>query len=201
MPRREKAQLTYPRDYYIPSTLTLTDVLSEAEIRKEYSRLRKIANQRLDALLRSDFKDTQIVKNNAGKYVPLKEIDSHRDLIHKLSDVARFIESSRGSVRGLQKERRETLQTLHERGYTGINKKNYQQFTQFMDYLLTAYKNHMYDSKRVIDFFTEATSKGKKSNKEIMRMFRRWKKEEDKKRKIQNSIQKRIKRGDVDIEL
>lgn len=200
MPRREKAQLTYPRDYYIPSTLTLTDVLSEAEIRKEYSRLRKIANQRLDALLRSEFKDAQIVKNNAGKYVPLKEIDSHRDLIHKLSDVARFIESSRGSVRGLQKERRETIQTLHERGYTNINKRNYQQFTQFMDYLHTAYKNHMYDSKRAIQLFTEANSKGK-SNKEIMKMFKKWLKHEDKKRKIQNGIQKRIQRGDVDIEL
>jgi hypothetical protein len=180
--KREKATLLYEKEIYTPEgAKTLTD----KQLRKEYSRLRSIARKRLERFEGTEWDDTQIYKANVGVYKPLKEIKSDRELRHLLSDVARFVMSDKGSVSALEKERQKTVNTLQERGYTFVNKENFRQFADFMEYARVANLNRMYDSKRVAEFY-ETAEKKKLSGEELRKAFRSWTKKQKKLKKIQN---------------
>jgi hypothetical protein len=180
--KREKATLLYEKEVYTPDgAKTLTD----KELRKEYTRLRSIARKRLERFEGTEWTDTQVYKLNAGVYKPLKEIKSDRELRHLFSDVARFVTADTGSVSGLEKQREKGVQTLNERGYDFVNKQNYRQFAEFMEYARVANMNRMYDSKRVADLYNEAVDKYY-SKKEMYDAFRAWNRKQKKQRKIQN---------------
>jgi hypothetical protein len=180
--KREKAILLYEKEVYTPEgAKTLTD----KELRKEYTRLRSIARKRLERFQGTEWTDTQIYKLNADVYKPLKEITSDRELRHLFSDVARFVTAETGSVSGLEKQRKKGIQTLNERGYDFINKENYRQFGEFMEYARVANMNRMYDSKRVADLYNEALDKYY-SKKELYNAFRAWSRKQKKLKKIQN---------------
>lgn len=179
---REKAQLRYEKEVYTPES---SKTLSNKELRKEYSRLRSIARKRLERFEGTEWTDTQVYKLNAGVYKPLKEIKSDRELRHLLSDVSRFVMSETGSVSGLTKQRETAVQTLNDRGYEFVNKENYRQFAEFMEYARVSNLNRMYDSKRIAEFY-EATEKKELANEELRKAFRSWTRKQKKLKKIQN---------------
>lgn len=179
---REKATLRYEKELYTPQG---SKNLTDKELRKEYSRLRSIARKRLERFEGTEWTDTQIYRLNAGQYKPLKEITSDRELRHLFSDVARFVNAEVSSVSSLEKQREKGVQTLNERGYDFVNKQNYRQFAEFMEYARVSNLNKMYDSKRIADFY-EATEKKKMSNEELRKAFRLWTRKQKKQKKIQN---------------
>lgn len=179
---RKKATLKYDKNLYTP---TGTTALTDKELRREYSRLRSIARKRLERFEGTEWTTSQIYKYNKEGFKPLKDIKSDRELRHLLSDVARFVTAERGSVSGLEKERRKAVQTLNERGYEFVNKKNFRKFAEFMDYVRTANLNRIFDSKRVADFY-EATERRQWSNEEMRSVFKSWSRRQRKLDKIQN---------------
>lgn len=179
---REKATLLYEKEFYTPEgAKTLTD----KELRKEYSRLRSIARKRLERFEGTEWKDTQIYKLNVGVYKPLKEIGSDRELRHLFSDVARFVKAEVSSVSTLEKQRNTAVATLNERGYEFVNKENYRQFAEFMEYARVSNLNKLYDSKRVADFY-DAAEKKQLSTEELRKAFKSWSRKQKKLKKIQN---------------
>lgn len=180
--KRDKAKLTYNEEVYTPIG---AKQLSEKQMRKEYSRLRSIARKRLERFEGTEWTDTQVYKLNAGIYKPLKEIKSDYELRHLLSTVARFVTSETGSVSGLERQRTEAIVTLNERGYDFVNRDNFREFAEFMEYARVANQNRLYDSKRIAEFYA-STEKKNMSSEDLRKAFRSWSKKQKKLRKIQN---------------
>jgi hypothetical protein len=180
--KRDKAQLKYDKEVYTPEG---AKSLSDKELRKEYSRIRSIARKRLERFEGTEWTDTQIYQENNGKLKPLKEIKSNRELRHLLSDAARFITHETGSVSGLENQRRNAVQALNDRGYDFVTKQNFREFADFMEYARVASLNHLYDSKRVAEFF-EMAEKRKLKGEDLRSAFRTWRRSQAGQPKIQN---------------
>ena len=180
--KRDKAKLLYREEVYTPEG---AKSLTEKQLHKEYSRLRSIARKRLERFEGTEWTDTQVYKLNVGVYKPIKEIKNERELRHAFSDIARFVTSKTSSVSGLEKQREQAVESLNERGYDFVNKKNFREFAEFMEYARVANLSRMYDSKRVAEFY-EAAEKKKLSNEQLRSAFRSWSKKQKKLKKIQN---------------
>ena len=168
-------------NYYIEALKSGS--LTEKEIRSEYSRLRKIANKRLEALGRSKFNKSQTYLKNVGKYVTLDKIKNERQLIYKLQDLAKFVTSKRGSVTGQYEIRRKTLETLHERGITFVTDKNLDAFGEFMEEARSRKYDEIYGSERLKDMFGFAEKKGM-NPMELFNDFDYWVKNREKLKSI-----------------
>ena len=162
----------YPDEYYYPEALK-SGVLTVEEMRKEYSHLRKLANQRLEALGRSEFSDHQSYLRNVGKFVPLSQIESERELIAKLYQVKKFTSARSGSVSGLRAIERQTLETARERGLTFLNKGNLRAFGEYMEEARARGYAKLYGSERVAELFGTATKKGFDPD-ELFNDFQYW---------------------------
>ena len=120
-----------PMEMYTPSLLA---AMNTKELETEYNRLRGIALKRLAALGRSEFTDSQTYKRNVGQYnKTAAQMTSRRELLNTLSDLGHFIGAKTGSVRGLQHQRKASIETLKSSGYTFINRSNFKAFTDFME--------------------------------------------------------------------
>lgn len=180
--KREKATLKYSKEIYTPEG---AKSLTDKQLRKEYSRLRSIARKRLERFEGTEWTDTQIYQENVGKFKPLKEVQSNRELRHLLHDVASFVTHETGSVSGLEKQRRNAVQALNERGYDFVTKKNFREFADFMEYARVVSLNHLYDSKRVAEFF-EIAEKRRIKGEDLRTAFRAWRRSQVNQPKIQN---------------
>lgn len=140
-------------DYY-PSAAR--QVFTEAEARKEYARLRKIANRRLEALERN-YPQSQMARMFKGGF-PAAGKDAGQRIYSRLFDVARYMQSALGSVSGERAYRKKMIESLHEAGYTGVNAKNFDKFTMFVEEV----KQHMTErewsekSEQVVELFEKA---------------------------------------------
>ena len=125
-------KFTFPISAYQPQALR--EGYSEEELRREYSRLRSVARKRLERFQGSDFEDSNVYRYNKGKYVPLSNVSNKGELVHLLSDVARFLTAEAGSVSGQRAIRDKAITTCNEKGYTWINKSNYAAFARFLEF-------------------------------------------------------------------
>ena len=89
----------------------------ESELRKEYSRLRKIAQKRLARFVGTEWEKSEVFKRNYGKYPLLADIKSPTQLRYELAALARFINAETSSVSGLKRQRAKTIETLKDKGY------------------------------------------------------------------------------------
>lgn len=125
-------KFTFPISAYQPQALQ--EGYSEKELRREYSRLRSVARKRLERFQGSEFEDSNVYRYNKGKYVPLSQVSNKGELVHLLSDVARFLTAEAGSVSGQRAIRDKAIATWHEKGYTWLNKSNYAAFARFLEF-------------------------------------------------------------------
>lgn len=144
----------FPISQYYPEAL---QNYSERELRREYSRLRDVAQKRLGRLKQSEFAGSPTVKYNEGRFVKLSEVQNKQDLTHLLSDITRFLTASKGSVSGMKETRRKSIESLHDSGLTFVNENNFSEFTDFMEWLKDFYP-HGYPSK-ALQVFEEAQEK------------------------------------------
>ena len=124
--------MNYPRDYYTVSSMELADVLTNKEMRAEYSRLRSIAQKRIANLRRAGYTDDNFYRYNAERYVPLADIKNENQLMQKMSDIAIFLSSRKSIVRERKKKEADILERMHKNGLDFVNKDNLQRFGEFM---------------------------------------------------------------------
>ena len=152
--------------------------ISRAELTKEYSRLRKTANKRLQRMQGTKYEQTQTYLRNAGKYKTLAQIEKEarqhtknmsaeaaqkyvdRVVALKLADLYKFLTAKTGSIRGMQRVENKIIATLHERGITFVNKSNIHRFGEYMEYLRVLHQNQSFDSERAQELFGIASKKG-----------------------------------------
>lgn len=146
------------KDDYTPLALELTWDMKD--VRKEYSRLRSIWRKRYERLLKSDYKDINLVKDRPiQRYKQLKDITSDREIYHLLSELATIIASDRTTVTGLKKQEKEQMQHIND--VYGTELKTHDDllnFGRFMEQLRDFASDRIYDS----DFAVELYSDGEK---------------------------------------
>ena len=157
--KKSKPQgLIRTKDDYTPLALELTWDIKD--VRKEYSRLRSIWRKRYERLLKSDYKDINLVKDRPiQRYKQLKDIASDREIYHLLSELATIIASDRTSVTGLKKLEKEQMEHIND--VYGTKLKTHEDllnFGRFMEHLRDFASDRIYDS----DFAVELYSEGEK---------------------------------------
>lgn len=157
--KRSKPQgLIRSKDDYTPLALELTWDMKD--VRKEYSRLRSIWRKRYERLLKSDYKDINLVTDRPiQRYKQLKDITSDREIYHLLSELATIIASDRTTVTGLKKQEKEQMQHIND--VYGTELKTHEDllnFGRFMEQLRDFASDRIYDS----DFAVELYSDGEK---------------------------------------
>ncbi len=157
--KRSKPQgLIRSKDDYTPLSLELTWDMKD--VRKEYSRLRSIWRKRYERILKSDYKDINLVSDRPiQRYKQLKDITSDREIYHLLSELATIIASDRTTVTGLKKHEKEQMQHIND--VYGTELKTHEDllnFGRFMEQLRDFASDHIYDS----DFAVELYSDGEK---------------------------------------
>lgn len=148
--------------YYGNADITPLEILNsmtEKQIRKEYSRLRKVANRRIKTLEKSEWgKHSKTWRDYAGEF-PSGRGKSKAEIAHRLSSAYYFLSLKTGTVTGLREIRDKFLETMHEdSNYSWLNKDNYWYFTEFMDEVQAYYDTVSYDSDRAVDVFDVMTS-------------------------------------------
>lgn len=154
-----KSVLNYPRDYYWVSSLELADVLTEKEMRAEYSRLRSIAVKRLANLKKAGYVEDNFYKYNANRYAPLADIKNEKQLMQKLSDIANFLSSRKSIVRERRKKEADILERMHKNGLDFVNEDNLQRFGEFMEAFRQEKIDSLFSSDQAADLFDIAIEK------------------------------------------
>lgn len=148
------SRLRYPKEYYSLSYAGFSPLTQEQK-RHEYDVLSRKANKYLERVSRSEFAEQQFYKQYYGKFdKPSGEL-SERELEYRLADLARYLSSEKASYTGARKSRREAVKSMKESGYTWVTYKNYGDFSKFMDLVKTSYGEHIYDSKRIVEYYEE----------------------------------------------
>ena len=134
--------------------------MTEKEMRKEYSRLRKVAIGRINTL-----RNSEIGRRSGTWRRYVDEFSSSRgkskaEIAHRLSNVYYFLSLQESSVTGLKKMRKTFIETMNDSGYTWINEDNYYDFIEFMDTVKSYYDVVTYDSDRAVDVFDVMTDAG-----------------------------------------
>ena len=154
--KRSKPQgLLRSKDDYTPLALELTWDMKD--VRKEYSRLRSIWRKRYERLVKSDYKDINLVKDRPiQRYKQLKEITSDREIYHLLSELATIIASDRTTITGLK--RQEIEQMRHINDVYGTELKTHEDllnFGRFMEQLRDFASDRIYDSDFAVDLYSD----------------------------------------------
>lgn len=170
--KKSKTQgLIRTKDDYTPLALELTWDMKD--VRKEYSRLRSIWRKRYERLLKSDYKDINIVKDRPiQRYKQLKDITSDREIYHLLSELSTIIASDITTVTGLKKRERQQIQHIND--VYGTELKTHEDllnFGSFMEQLRGFASDRIYDS----DFAVELYSDGEKlSTAKMLDLYREF---------------------------
>ena len=136
--------------------------------RDELRRLQHIANDRLQKFTGTEWEQSQIYKSNKGQYDKNVKKMSRDEVDMKLNQVYRFLKSKRSTVRGNQIFRAETIRTLHQAGYTEINKRNLYAFGEYMDKMRNMNIDSIYTSDTVVEMFELFEDKGIEDKEEIL---------------------------------
>lgn len=154
--KKSKPQgLLRSKDDYTPLALELTWDMKD--VRKEYSRLRSIWRKRYERLLKSDYKDVNLVIDRPiQRYKQLKEITSDREIYHLLSELATIIASDRTTVTGLKKQEKEQMKHIND--VYGTELKTHEDllnFGRFMEQLRDFASDRIYDSDFAVDLYSD----------------------------------------------
>lgn len=154
--KKSKPQgLTRGKDDYTPLALELTWDMKD--VRKEYSRLRSIWRKRYERLLKSDYKDINIIKERPiQRYKQLKDITSDREIYHLLSELSTIIVSDITTVTGLKKREKEQMQHIND--VYGTELKTHEDllnFGRFMEQLRDFASDRIYDSDFAVDLYSD----------------------------------------------
>ena len=154
--KKSKPQgLLRSKDDYTPLALELTWDMKD--VRKEYSRLRSIWRKRYERLLKSDYKDINLVKDRPiQRYKQLKDITSDREIYHLLSELATIIASDRTTVTGLKKQEKEQMKHINDVYGTELKThEDFLNFGRFMEQLRDFASDRIYDSDFAVDLYSD----------------------------------------------
>lgn len=173
------AKLTYDEEWYQPAKLRAEmKAGNTGDIRKEYTRLRDIAQKRLKRMGGTMFRKTQMYKRNVNHYPLLKNIQSEAELAARLSDLSRFITAQTSTVSGMRNQMKRSLATLHEHEYNFVTEENFISFGKFMEEYRFQKLDETYDSGDAAETF-DALEKHRVDPEKVKEDFEFWLKNQE----------------------
>ena len=165
-------------DYSISALNTRTD----KELRKEYTRLRDIAQKRVARMNNSVYRNNEWFQQFRKGFAKLRDMPkTSKRLLYELNALHRFLSSPLSTLKG-QKNAREKMArlTLAEHGYNiASSDEFFNLFTQFMSEVKSVYETLRLPSSEIAEFFEDAMSKDKKvGKKDLLKAFFDWLKKE-----------------------
>lgn len=157
--------------------------LTEAQLRKEYSRLRRNAQRRMSNLERAGFEKTNAYRLAAGRisFRPVKEL-TLRDLQYELYDLETFMSEETSTVRGARKESSRRIKSLQKAGYGWIQTvEDLNEFVEYMEYARSMKAERIVGSPTVAERLREWKA-ANKSPQEIRGELLQWLESEEKSR-------------------
>lgn len=194
MAKRKPTQYAWQDLEYTPYYLNKH---TEAELRKEYSKLRSIVRKRQERLEKSEFADLEEVKHY-GKLPPVAQIKNKQQLVYALAEAKRFL-SQDISITRFKRERKDMIAKLNANGYDFITPQNFTSFVEFMESMRTIAQNTIVDSE-IIAMFYNSVSKGKISASKLQKWFSDFIKKQEKAARDFPGKYSRTKGGKVKIE-
>ena len=168
---------------WISPQLARATTISDKTLRAEYSRLRSIANKRLQRM--------EGKPEAAGTYdrlpdqFPKLKGMSRADVVRALGDVSEFLTAKRGSLSGIRESNKQIQESLNERGIN-VPRDQIAKFGSFMNAMKKALGINRgdYASSQIAELWTELFQKGKISQskfekrvKEVMKDIEEQQKE------------------------
>lgn len=146
-------------------------------MRKEYTDLRSLLNKRISRAKASGYME------NYGYFPKLKDIPHKQAFSLYLAQARNLYENPLSTASGRKAREAGAIEALQERGFTGINKKNYPLFKKFMKLMSDKYaistpdgKKKLYDSDKAVEAFEEISERftSKTNTSAMMRYFNEW---------------------------
>lgn len=165
---------------YTPGTYTRIGVqsLSDSELAKEYSRVRREATERLRSFSRSSdpaLREAAVVAEKAGMYLnrqQIKQAGGGRAMMEDLLiDAYRFVSAKSSSVSGFREIQDKQINALQAAGYEFVNRGNLREFGQFMEWFRSRKESKAFGSGTVASAFNLA-EKSKISSKQLQAHFK-----------------------------
>ncbi len=184
----KKPLLARPLYEYNPRQLALID---DATLRKEYTRLRDIAQKRLQRLGQSEQgRESDIYVSNVGAFPTIKKMGGKVNK-YNLIKLARFVANEMSTVRGQKAVTVKIVKSLNASGITSVTKKNLENYGDMMEYIRDlGYEAMLYELKK----------KGKKREKVSLygpdffnELFETWQNAENPEEAVLDAIDKRSK--------
>lgn len=115
--------------------LALQESHSEKELRKEYAKLRSVAQKSLKRLETSRYRDSETYRQNKNAFPTTGALKSKRDVARALTDVTRFLSAKAHSVSGLNEIRQQQVDTWRGTyNYDFVTFNNFDQWVNFLEW-------------------------------------------------------------------
>lgn len=194
MAKRKPTQYAWQDLEYTPYYLNKH---TEAELRKEYSKLRSIVRKRQERLEKSEFADLEEVKHY-GKLPPVAQIKNKQQLVYALAEAKRFL-SQDISITRFKRERKDMVAKLNANGYEFVTNTNFLSFVMFMETMRTIAQNMQFDSEVIANAYENVTT-GKIPASKLQKWFTDFIKKQEKAARNFPDKYSRTKGGKVKIE-
>lgn len=120
---------------------------SISDMRKEYTRLRDIAQKRIKRLQQSEFAQSKPATTHPQGFRKLAEIDP-RDFAKAFSELHKFVEGATTSVSGQRQRMNKTIRSWQDKGLD-LNKGNYSTVMDILDAMRK--QKIVYGSDKVVE--------------------------------------------------
>lgn len=173
-------------EYYTLDAIRHADIWTDENIKSEYTRLRKIAVDRLREISKSELgRASKTWYYNQNRFKPSSELRPYERKV-LLAEVAKMMQAKTGTLAGIRRYRNKAIKTLHEHGYEFVNEENFLDVGEFFrEWKDSEYRG--YGSTVALDFyekiknseaFERATQKIDKTAN-IFKDFKEWKDKRD----------------------
>ena len=152
--------------WMIGPQLIRATAVSDAQLRAEYSRLRSIANKRIQRMEGKPEAQETFSQHSGG--FPKVAGMNRSDLVYALDDVTRFLTAERGSLSGIRYSNKKIQKTLASRGIS-VPRDQLAKFGSFMNAMKKALGVNRgdYASQQIAELWSELFQKGKISQKKF----------------------------------
>lgn len=185
-------KLSFSAAEYNPQGLARRMAQDMGAVRREYGRLRDIAQKRLARLGASEYAESSAYTYNKDRFIGLRKVKTPAQLAHLLVDVTQFLSARSSTVSGQRGIERDTVGTLQAKGYDFITTDNIRQFGEFMDWYRSRYNQKKGGiSEAIAQMFNWAADPTQNiPSEKLKRHFLSWMGEqygEDAKKMLQNA--------------
>lgn len=147
--RFKPPRLSFSSWEYNPQGLQRYD---ERTLRREYTRLRDIAQKRLARMGGTMFSRSETYQQNVGQFEKTRDIKTASQLRQNLTQLARFVMAESSTIQGQKSLMQRGISKWREKGYQWVNESNWFDFVDFLEYVKSN-EEKVYDLDKAMEQF------------------------------------------------